>query len=98
MSAFWSILTNWWGGISLRVKIVASVAASVLSVMGYLLARWRIASIQASRASDRAERLEAARDAEIAILHRREQARKRHEALRQQVARRKERDFFEGGY
>jgi hypothetical protein len=98
MSAFWAILSNWWSGVGLRVKIIASVAASVLSVMGYLLARWRIASIKASRASDRAERLEAARGAEITILQRQEAVRQRQEKLRQQLRQRRERDYFEGGY
>lgn len=95
MSALWSIIASWWGGISLRIKIIASVAASVLSVGGYLYARWRIAAAQAGRADDRADRLQAARDAELAILRRQKDAQAKREKLRKEIAKRKERDYFE---
>jgi hypothetical protein len=98
MSAFWSILGNWWGGISLRVKLVFSVVASVLSVLGYLFARWRIAQIRADRAGERADTLEATREKELDILRRQKKSREKIEKLREQIAKRKERDFFEEPY
>lgn len=98
MSRLWSIVGNWLGGISLRAKIVASIAASVLSVIAYLFARYRVASMQADRSGARADALQRARNSELAILARRASANRRIEAMREEVRKRKERDFFEGGY
>jgi hypothetical protein len=92
---WWSVLTSWWGGISLRVKLILSLIASALSVFSYLYVRWRAAAAMGARASEKADRLSEARAAEIAILKRREAARERHEALRQEIRQRTERDFFQ---
>ena len=91
-----SRIANWWGGISLRVRIYAAVAASVLSALGYLLLRWKISAAKASRADERADRLEAARDSEHTIMARQAAARERAAKLRAELAKRKERDYFEG--
>lgn len=95
MSSLWSIIGNWWGGVSLRFKLILSVVASVLSVLGYLLARWKIAQVRADHAGERADALEAAREKELDILRRQKQARERIDKLKEEIARRKERDYFE---
>lgn len=98
MSAWWAILSNWWGGISLRVKLIASLVVSAFSVVTYLYVRWRTASAMGQRASERADKLQRARDAEIRILKRQADARKQRDKLREHIRERKERDFFEDPY
>jgi C4-dicarboxylate-specific signal transduction histidine kinase len=90
-----SRIANWWGGISLRVKLYAVLAVSVLSTFGYLLARWKISAASADRAKARADRIEAAQDTEHAIMERQAKVRERAAALRAEIERRKTRDFFE---
>lgn len=91
-------MTGWLAGLSLRLKLWGVLALSVLTTIGYLWLRWRIAASRAASATAKAERLEATHNLERDIALRREKLTERQRKLREEIAKRSGRDFFDGGW
>lgn len=81
------------GGIGLRVKLYALVAAVFLIAVGYFVLRWKL--LKGKRAEERLKQVEATRSLERTILKGQEKLKARQAKVREQILSRKERDHFE---
>lgn len=87
----------WLALLPLRLKIYGAIALAGLLALGGLWVAWRMASAKASRASQRADALAAARRSEKRIAERISRVRAREREWREELDARK-RDHFEQGY
>jgi hypothetical protein len=88
-------VASWLIGLSLRLKVALLGAAGVAVALLYLWGRWKIAAAAATSAKARADALAATHDLEKRIAERRLELGVAQRKVREQLAKRSERDAFE---
>jgi hypothetical protein len=90
-------LLSLWTGLGIRVRLVVLGLAVVLSAIGYLWIRLKLASRRAATAEQKAEKLEQTRALEQRIAAARTKTREKQDKLREQIRARASgrNDYFE---
>ena len=86
---------TWLVGLSLRLKLWGLAIGAVLLALGGLWAAWRVARADARKAEARGAALLAARKAQMDIITRTTGLREKQRQLREQLAKRTQRDAFQ---
>lgn len=82
-------------GLSLRAKLIALSALTLIGALGYLWLRWKLASRRAATAEQKADKLEQTRKLEQRIAAARAKTRAQQEKLRAEIKARGKNDYFE---